>query len=49
MRANTLNKFCEKFRAYIDRPTVLGVKDFNGNDTVRDIPIFATPAILEAL
>ena len=45
----SLNKFCGKFGAYIDRPMVLGVKDFCGDNDVKDIPIYATPAILESI
>ena len=45
----SLNKFCGKFSAYIDHPMVLGVKDFCGGKDVKDIPIYATPAILESI
>ena len=45
----SLNKFCEKFHTYIDRPMVLGVKDFCCDKDVKDIPIYATPAILESI
>ena len=41
----SLNKFC----AYIDLPMVLDVKDFCGDNDVKDIPIYATPAILESI
>ena len=37
----------DKFRQYIDRPTVLDVNDRHAKDGVTYLPIYATPAFLE--
>lgn len=39
----------DKFRQYIDRPTVLDVNDRHAKDGVTYLPIYATPAFLEGI
>ena len=43
----SLDKFCGKFRPYIDLPTVLGVNDRRAKDGVAYLPLYAAPAFLD--
>ncbi len=45
----SLDRFCGKFRAFIDRPTVLDVNDRHEKNGVAYIPLYATPALLESV
>ena len=45
----SLDKFCDKFRPYIDLPTVLYVNDRRAKDGVAYLPLYATQAFLESV
>ena len=42
-----MDKFRRKFHSYIDKPTVLDVKDRRIVDDVVYLPLYAAPAMLE--
>lgn len=43
----SLDKFCTKFKEFVDAPTVLETKDFAIDKGVPHFPLYCTPAILE--
>ncbi len=45
----SLDKFCDKFRPYIDLPSVLYVNDRRAKDGVAYLPLYATQAFLESV
>ena len=43
----SLNKFCEKFREYVDRPLLFGLNDGKWQPDIVHVPMYAVPIALE--
>ncbi len=45
----SLDKFCTKFKEFVDLPTLLGNKDLKTDKDVSHFPVYCAPALLETI